>query len=221
METNFTELQLQDPDLRAAEAVLQQCVHCGFCNATCPTYQLSQDEGDGPRGRIWIMRSFLTEGRQPTPEEQNYLDRCLTCLSCTTTCPAGVGYLHLTDIVRRRIQRPWKERALRRLLTEILPKPKRLALGLALSNLARPFAKLLPQMLERMVEMTKRTNKTRPLAPGHYPAQGQRRMTVLMLAGCAQQSLDAEINHATMRLLTSLGADVIVPPNAGCCGALS
>jgi len=221
METNFTPQQLLDPDLKAAEAVLQQCVHCGFCNATCPTYQLSQDEGDGPRGRIWIMRAFLTEERQPTPEEKNYLDRCLTCLSCTTTCPAGVRYLHLTDIARRKIIRPWKERVMRRLMAEVLPHAKRFAFGLALSNIARPLAKVLPPTLARMVHLTKTTNPSKPLAPGVYPAHGQRRVRVLMLAGCAQQSLDAEINHATVRLLTRLGAEVVVPKHAGCCGALT
>jgi glycolate oxidase iron-sulfur subunit len=221
METNFTLQQLMDPDLKAADAVLQQCVHCGFCNATCPTYQLSQDEGDGPRGRIWIMRAFLTEGRQPSAEEKTYLDRCLTCLSCTTTCPAGVGYLHLADIARRKIERPWQERALRRLLTEILPKPGRLRISLTLSALARPFTKLMPSQLARMVEMTERGSKSKPLANGTYPAQGTQHMRVLMLTGCAQQSLDAEINHATVRLLTRLGVEVIVPANAGCCGALA
>ena len=221
METTFTPRQMQDPDLKAAEAVLQQCVHCGFCNATCPTYQLSQDEGDGPRGRIWIMRSVLTEERQPTIEEQAYLDRCLTCLSCTTTCPAGVDYLHLTDIARRKMVRPWKDRALRRVLTEIFSHPGRLGLGVALSRLAKPFMDLLPPLLKRMVEMSQKSSRAKPLAPGTYPAQGERRMRVLMLAGCAQQSLDAEINHATMRLLTRLGAEVIVPKKDGCCGALA
>ena len=221
METNFTPAQLQDPDLFAAEAVLQQCVHCGFCNATCPTYQLSQDEGDGPRGRIWIMRAFLTENRQPSPEELNYLDRCLTCLSCTTTCPAGVNYLHLADIARRKIIRQPAPKLLRRLLTAILPHPNRFAFGLKLAGLIRPATKLLPPLLRRMVEMTERANPVRPLKPGTYGAQGERRLRVLLLAGCAQQQLDAEINHATIRLLTRLGAEVIVPAHAGCCGAVA
>ncbi len=221
METNFSLQQLLDPELKVAESLLQQCVHCGFCNATCPTYQLSQDEGDGPRGRIWIMRAFLTEERQPSAEEQNYLDRCLTCLACTTTCPAGVDYLHLSDIARRKIDRPLKDRALRRVLTEILPHPRRFRLSLILSALARSFVKFLPSMLARMVDMTERANKTKPLAAGTYPAQKTRRMRALMLTGCAQQSLDAEINHATVRLLTRLGVEVVVPAHAGCCGALA
>jgi len=221
METNFTERQLLDPEMKAAEAILQQCVHCGFCNATCPTYQLSQDEGDGPRGRIWIMRGFLTEERQPTPEEREYLDRCLTCLSCTTTCPAGVDYLHLADIARRKIVRPKPDRILRRLLTDLLPHPGRLRLSLALSALARPFAKLLPPLVARMVEMSRRACAAKPLAAGTYPAQGPKRMSALLLTGCAQQSLDAEINHATVRLLTRLGVEVIVPARDGCCGALA
>ena len=221
METSFTPQQLQDPELRQAEAILQQCVHCGFCNATCPTYQLSQDEADGPRGRIWIMRGFLSESRQPSPEERNYLDRCLTCLACTTTCPAGVDYLHLADIARRKIIRSPGQDRLRRLLTAILPHPDRLSIGIKLAAMARPFRKILPSLLARMVEMTERPNKSRPVKPGIYPAQGQQRLRVLMLAGCAQQKLDAEINHATVRLLTRLGAEVVIPPKAGCCGAVA
>lgn len=221
METSFTPEQLQDPDLFAAEAVLQQCVHCGFCNATCPTYQLSQDEGDGPRGRIWIMRAFLTENRQPSPEELNYLDRCLTCLSCTTTCPAGVNYLHLADIARRKIIRKPGQTFVRRLLTALLPHSNRFALGLKLAGLARPITRFLPAMLRRMVEMSERASPARPLKSGTYGAQGERRLRVLLLAGCAQQQLDAEINHATIRLLTRLGAEVIVPAHAGCCGAVA
>ena len=221
METSFTPEQLQDPDLREAEAILQQCVHCGFCNATCPTYQLSQDEGDGPRGRIWIMRAFLSEGRQPSAEERNYLDRCLTCLSCTTTCPAGVDYLHLTDIARRKIQRSGPQAQLRRLLTWLLPHGGRFRIAVALAALARPATQILPPLVKRMVQMAQRGSTAGPLQPGTYAAQGQTKLRVLLLTGCAQQQLDAEINHATMRLLTRLGAEIIVPPHTGCCGAVA
>ena len=221
METHFTARQMQDPDLAAAESILQKCVHCGFCNATCPTYQLSQDEADGPRGRIWIMRAFLSEDRQPSAEERTYLDRCLTCLSCTTTCPAGVEYLHLADIARRKIVQPPRQRLLRRLLTALLPYPGRLRVGLAAASIVRPFAKLLPTFLARMAEMSKRASPYRALKPGTYAAQGERRLRVLLMTGCAQQQLDAEINHATLRLLTRLGAEVIVPAQSGCCGAVA
>ena len=221
METSFTPPQLQDPKIALAEAILSQCVHCGFCNATCPTYSLSQDEADGPRGRIWIMRNLLTEDRQPDGQERRYLDRCLTCLSCTTTCPAGVDYRHLTDLVRSRIKRPGNQARLRRLLTLLLPHPGRLRVALALAALARPASRVLPGLLRRMVQMSSKVSRSRPLAKGHHAPQGERRMRVLMLTGCAQSVLDPEINQATMRLLTRLGAEVITPPRDGCCGAVA
>ena len=164
METSFTPQQLQDPQIALAEAILSQCVHCGFCNATCPTYSLSQDEADGPRGRIWIMRNLLTEDRQPNGQERRYLDRCLTCLSCTTTCPAGVDYRHLTDLVRSRIKRSGNQARLRRLLTLLLPHPGRLRVAVALAALARPASRVLPGLLRRMVQMSTIVSRRRPLA---------------------------------------------------------
>ena len=221
METSFTPQQLQDPQTALAESILSQCVHCGFCNATCPTYSLSQDEADGPRGRIWIMRNLLTDDRQPTALERHYLDRCLTCLSCTTTCPAGVDYRHLTDLVRRRIKRQGRPAQLRRVLTLLLPHPRRFRLAVALAALARPITRLLPRLPRRMVEMSAKASRSRPLSTGQHAPQTERRLRVLMPTGCAQSVLDPEINHATVRLLTRLGAEVIIPPQNGCCGAVA
>ena len=228
MESAFSQAALNDPEMAAASDVVRQCVHCGFCNATCPTYQLSQDEGDGPRGRIWIMHSMLSADRAPTALELNYLDRCLTCLSCTTTCPAGVNYLHLADIARTHIHkkgsRPRGQKLVRALLTHVLPYPQRLAAALSLSKFTRFARPLLPAALARLARAADGLSSgsaTLPLAEGTHSAHGTKRMRVLMLTGCAQARLGAEINHATQRLLNRLGVEVVIPEGSGCCGALS
>jgi glycolate oxidase iron-sulfur subunit len=233
MQTNFTEAQLADPDTASSNQVLRTCVHCGFCTATCPTFVLLGDELDSPRGRIYLMKDMLESGRPATEEVVRHVDRCLSCLSCMTTCPSGVNYMHLVDHARAYIeatyQRPWHDRALRAVLARVLPNPRLFRPALIAARLARPFARLLP---ERGLPL-KRLRAMLALAPAHLPpagatgrprtykADGERRYRVALLTGCAQTVLAPRINEATIRLLTRLGVDVVVAEGAGCCGALT
>ena len=227
MQTNFTLAQLADPKLQASEQILRACVHCGFCTATCPTYVLLGDERDSPRGRIYLIKEMLERQAPASAIEVKHLDRCLTCLSCMTTCPSGVHYMHLVDHARTYIAetyvRPWTDRALRRLLALLLPYPSRFRLALIGAMLAKPFRRLLPRALAGMVALAPRRmpNPSPVNRPQVFPAEGKRRMRVALLAGCVQQVLAPEINEATVRLLTRHGCEVVVARGAGCCGALS
>ena len=231
MQTNFTPEQLRDPELREANTILRSCVHCGMCTATCPTFVELGDELDSPRGRIYLIKDMLENGRPATELEARHVDRCLSCLSCMTTCPAGVNYMHLVDHARRHIEetydRPLPERLLRRMLAMILPYPARFRPAMRLAGLARGLAGLIPgqsMTAKRLRAMLKLAPKTLPPAQplgALYPAEGQRRGRVALLAGCAQQVLDPEINAATIRLLTRMGVEVVVPQSTGCCGALT
>jgi glycolate oxidase iron-sulfur subunit len=231
MQTNFTPEQLRDPELREANTILRSCVHCGMCTATCPTFVELGDELDSPRGRIYLIKDMLENGRPATELEARHVDRCLSCLSCMTTCPAGVNYMHLVDHARRHIEetydRPLPERLLRRMLAMILPYPARFRPAMRLAGLVRGLAGLIPgqsMTAKRLRAMLKLAPKTLPPAQplgSLYPAEGARRGRVALLAGCAQQVLDPAINAATLRLLTRMGMEVVVPPSTGCCGALT
>ncbi len=230
MQTSFTAEQLRDPDVKSSNAVLRTCVHCGMCTATCPTFVLLGDELDSPRGRIYLMQDMLQSGRPATAEVVKHLDRCLSCLSCMTTCPSGVNYMHLIDHGRRYVEetytRPWHERLLRTVLTRVLPFPNRMRLAMGAAHLARPLRAVLPGgvlggRLRAMLDLAPRTLPPRVSVDGVHRAQGIRQGRVALLAGCAQQVLAPSINQATIRLLNRLGYDVVVPPAAGCCGALT
>lgn len=232
MQTKFSAEQLADPDIAVCNDVLRRCVHCGFCTATCPTFVLLGDELDSPRGRIYLMQNMLESGQPANPEVVRHIDRCLSCLACMTTCPSGVNYMHLVDHARtyieRTYRRPAAERILRALLAAVLPKPRRLRAALRIGRLVRPFRTLLPT--HRPLGARLRTMLD--LIPEHLPpsdaantlrvhqACGARRARVALLNGCAQQVLGPEINRATIRLLTRLGVEVVVPKTVDCCGAL-
>jgi glycolate oxidase iron-sulfur subunit len=227
MQTNFTPEQLADPDTKVSEQVLRKCVHCGFCTATCPTHVLLGDELDSPRGRIYLIKEMLEQDRPATSRDALHIDRCLSCLSCMTTCPSGVHYMHLVDHgrahVERTFRRPFFDRMLRALLAAILPYPARFRLALIGGLLVRPFARFLPGRLGAMLRLTPALlpNPSPMDAPQVFPAEGAARLRVALLNGCAQQVLDPAINEATIRLLTRLGCEVAVAPGAGCCGALT
>ncbi|MBC7156183.1 MAG: glycolate oxidase subunit GlcF [Rhodobacteraceae bacterium] len=228
MQTRFTEAQLRDPAIARANEILRACVHCGFCTATCPTYQVLGDELDSPRGRIYLIKEMLENGRPADEKTVRHIDRCLSCLACMTTCPSGVHYMHLVDHARDHIEKTWRrpagERALRWLLARVLPYPGRFRLALLGAKIGRPFARLMPDpRLRAMLEMApaKIPPVSRNDAPQTFPAQGERRMRVALMTGCAQRALDTDINDATIRLLTRLGAEVVVARGAGCCGALT
>ena len=210
MQTHLAPEYQNTPDGLAAEAILRKCVHCGFCTATCPTYQLLGDELDGPRGRIYLMKQVL-EGETPTRKTQLHLDRCLTCRNCESTCPSGVDYGHLVDIGRKlvdaKVPRPLPERALRWALKEGLPSPL-FGPAMKLGQLVRP---LLPAALKAKVPA--------PRASGDWPSRTHPRK-VLLLAGCVQPAMSPNINSATARVLDAIGVQAVVAPKAGCCGAV-
>ncbi len=227
MQTNFTATQLADPDTRESEKILRACVHCGFCTATCPTYVLLGDELDSPRGRIYLIKDMLEHDRPATEKVVKHIDRCLSCLSCMTTCPSGVNYMHLVDHARAHIEktyvRPWPDRMLRALLAWVLPNPTLFRISLVAAWFGRPFRHLLPKQMRTMLTLAPEHLP----APSHvdrpqmFPAEGPRRKRVALLNGCAQQVLAPNINEATVRLLTRHGCDVVVAQGAGCCGALT
>jgi glycolate oxidase iron-sulfur subunit len=233
MQTNFTDDQLRDPDTASSNAVLRTCVHCGFCTATCPTFVLLGDELDSPRGRIYLIKDMLETGRPATEEVVRHVDRCLTCLSCMTTCPSGVNYMHLVDHARTYIaqtyRRPFAERWLRAILGFLLPRPRLLRLALTGAGLTRPLGRLVPgnsMLAHRLRAMLSLAPAKLPPAspiemPRVYPAEGARKARVALLTGCAQQVLMPRINEATIRLLTRLGVEVVVAKGSGCCGALN
>ena len=228
MQTNFTAAQLADPATAEANKILRTCVHCGFCTATCPTYQVLNDELDSPRGRIYLIKDMLEHDRVPDAATVTHIDRCLSCLACVTTCPSGVDYMHLVDHARAYIdqhyRRPLSDRALRWVLARVLPYPGRFRLALWGAKLVRPVARFLPDArLRAMVAMAPRRIPpvSRNDAPQVFPAQGPRRKRVALMTGCAQRALNTDINDASIRLLTRLGCEVVIARGQGCCGALT
>ena len=228
MQTNFSPEALADPAMAASEAVIRKCVHCGFCTATCPTYVLLGDELDSPRGRIYLMKDMLENDREPTAEVVRHVDRCLSCLSCMTTCPSGVNYMHLVDHARayieQRYRRPWHERITRRLLALVLPHPKRFRLALKLARIVRPAIPLLRKFaaLRPITEMLKLAPATVAHVPSDMPkAVPASRGRVVLMRGCAEPVLRPEIREATVRLLNRAGFDVVFAPGEACCGALT
>ncbi|MEO0931558.1 MAG: glycolate oxidase subunit GlcF, partial [Pseudomonadota bacterium] len=227
MQTTFTPEQLKDPGIQRSNEILRTCVHCGFCTATCPTYQVLGDELDSPRGRIYLIKDMLENERKPDEKTVKHIDRCLSCLACMTTCPSGVHYMHLVDHARAYIEknydRPWSDRALRWLLARILPYPMRFRVALLGAKIGRPFARFMPDArLRAMLEMAPKVIP--PVSPNDdpqtFPAH-EKKMRVALMTGCAQKALNTDINDATIRLLTRLGAEVVVAEGAGCCGALT
>lgn len=228
MQTNFTPAQLRDPDIARANEVLRACVHCGFCTATCPTYAVLGDELDSPRGRIYLIKDMLENDRPADARTVKHIDRCLSCLACMSTCPSGVHYMHLVDHARAHIERtyrrPMGERLLRWVLAKVIPHPTRFRLALLGAKIGRPFAFLMPDArLRAMLAMAPRQIPpvSRNDDPQVFAAQGARKLRVALLTGCAQRALNTDINDATIRLLTRLGAEVVVAEGAGCCGALT
>ena len=249
MQTNFTPSQLADPAMAASEKILRTCVHCGFCTATCPSYLLLGDELDSPRGRIYLIKDMLEGGKPATREVVKHIDRCLSCLSCMTTCPSGVHYMHLVDHARTHIEatyrRPLSDRLLRAVLAFVLPYPNRFRLALLGAKVGTPFRALvarLPRVGNRLAAMLDLAPGALPTRnptdrPGTFPAdtasldisasfQGEaapvgRRGRVALLRGCAQSVLRPDFNEAAIRLLTRHSIEVVQPRGEGCCGALN
>ena len=231
MQTTFSLAQLADPHVAEAEKILRKCVHCGFCTATCPTYVTLGNELDSPRGRIYLIKDMLENGRPADAEIVTHIDRCLSCLACMTTCPSGVHYMHLVDHARAHIEetyrRPIIDRAIRSVLAQVLPYPARFRAALKFAALGRPFAPLFAKVkaLKPLAAMLAMAPRAVPAAsavstPATHVATGVKRGRVALLTGCAQSVLDPAINEATVRLLTRLGVEVVVAEGEACCGAL-
>src|SRR5690606_5965663 len=243
MKSSFTEMQPTRPVIAEADKILGTCQHFGFCTSGCPTYTLLHDENDGPRGRIDLIKEMLEQGGRPSPKTVGHIDRCLSCMSCMTTCAVKVDYMHLVDIGRAYIEenyrRPWRERLIRSVLGHALPRPGLFKAMLAAGRLAVRFEKLVPPSLRHMTRLIPEAAKKGPRAAeahaysggkkkscspapgGVYPAEAEKRWRVALLAGCVQPVLSPQINDATIRLLTRFGCEVVVPPSAGCCGSLN
>jgi len=228
MQTQFDITQLAKPEIAEAERVLRKCVHCGFCLATCPTYKLLGDERDSPRGRIYMIKDMLESGRAADTATVRHIDRCLSCLSCMTTCPSGVDYMHLVDHARSHIAETYRRPALKRLLNRmlgfLLPRPNLFRLAIIAARGPGILGQFLPGPIGALMRLS-----FRPVhAPSWVdraqtiPAQGTtRRKRVALLNGCVQKALAPEINEATARLLSRHGCEVVVLKGAGCCGAVS
>ena len=227
MQTNFTENQLKDKDNKSSEKIFRKCVHCGMCNATCPTYQLLGDELDGPRGRIYLIQDMLENEKKPSKNVVKHIDRCLSCYGCMTTCPSEVNYMHLIDhgrnYVEKNFQRPFFDRIIRDALSKILPNSKLFKLMSYLVKLGKPFQIFLPSKLKNMMKLMpssfpKKTLKEKEI----YRAKLKKPIArVALLTGCVQKELSPQINESTIRLLNRHGAEVIVPKKIQCCGSLN
>jgi glycolate oxidase iron-sulfur subunit len=231
MQTNFSPAQLKNPATAAAEKILRACVHCGFCNATCPTFVLLGDELDSPRGRIYLIKDMLEQNRPADALTVKHVDRCLSCLACMTACPSSVNYMHLVDGARSHIEktfrRPLADRLFRAFLGAVLPYPNHFRFALAAAPLARPFNSLYPRFgrtgrrLAAMLRLAPRRIRQAdcPRSGVIFPA-GPPIARIALACGCVQQVLRPDINGAAIRLLTRLGIITVLPNGEGCCGAL-
>jgi glycolate oxidase iron-sulfur subunit len=220
MRTEFSPEQLLDSKVAESEKILRKCVHCGFCTATCPTYVTLGNELDSPRGRIYLIKDMLENSRPADEKTVKHLDRCLSCLACTTTCPSGVDYMHLIDNARAYIEktydRPFADRFVRSLLANILPYPKRFRLALRFAQIGRPFAPLFKKVnalkpMGAMLELAPHNIPTdrSSAEPGTRKVDGAKRARVAILSGCAQPVLNPAINAATMDLLNRFHVEVV------------
>ena len=228
METNFSKEQLKNKDNKSSEKILRKCVHCGFCNATCPTYQLLGDELDGPRGRIYLIKDMI-ENKKPANEKiVKHIDRCLSCYSCMTTCPSGVNYMHLIDHGRNYIEKTYKrgfiERFTRSFLSVVLPNPAFFRVMGWLTILAKPIRFVFPKRIRSMINLMPISFPKRTLPKMKvYKIKKKKKPVarVALLTGCVQEVISPQINEATIRLLNRHDIEVVVSKGVGCCGSLN
>jgi glycolate oxidase iron-sulfur subunit len=228
MQTSFTLAQLADPNIAEADRILRTCVHCGFCTATCPTYVLLGDELDSPRGRIYLIKDMLENGRPATADVVKHIDRCLSCLACMTTCPSGVHYMHLVDHARAHIEttyaRPLLERVLRSMLAWVLPNNRAFRWALGVARLGKPLAGRFTALglapIAAMLRLAPSRLPAMSAQPGgRFPPRGPRKGRVALLTGCVAPVIAPSIHEAAIRLLTRHGIEVVVA-DGGCCGSL-
>jgi glycolate oxidase iron-sulfur subunit len=231
VQTNFTLTQLLDPQVAESEKILRACVHCGFCTATCPTYVVLGDELDSPRGRIYLIKDMLENSRAATRDVVKHIDRCLSCLACMTTCPAGVHYMHLVDHARDHIEktyrRPLFDRLLRALLANVLPYNDRFRLALVAGLVARPFAPILSVLgFSRLAAMVRLAPRGRVAPPADrvgkvFSAEGKKKGRVALLLGCVSPVMSPQTTDAAIRLLNRCGIEVVIAQGEACCGSLT
>jgi glycolate oxidase iron-sulfur subunit len=230
MQTSFSLAQLADPKIADADAILRACVHCGFCTATCPTYVLLGDENDSPRGRIYMIKEMFEKNEPAQPEVVKHIDRCLSCLSCMTTCPSGVNYMHLVDQARVHIEktyrRPFVERTLRAWIARVMPDPKLFRRALLTAIAAKPLAPLFDSLgLKPIAAILRLAPASLPpgskVEPQIFAAEGPRRGRVALLTNCVASVLAPNINAAAVAVLTRHGYDVVLAEGEGCCGAIA
>jgi len=228
METNFSKEQLKDKNNKSSEKIFRKCVHCGFCNATCPTYQLLGDELDGPRGRIYLIKDMLENNKPANEKIVKHIDRCLSCYSCMTTCPSGVNYMHLIDHGRNHIektyQRSFRDRFVRNFLSKVLSKSTNFRIIAILTRLVKPFLFFFPKNIREMINfMPKKIPKKTLPNMNIYPAKNKKKPVarVALLTGCVQKVIAPQINEATIRLLNRHGIEVVVSKGINCCGSLN
>ncbi|MEY3112690.1 MAG: hypothetical protein RJA85_337 [Pseudomonadota bacterium] len=226
MQTNFTKKQLQESSIIDANGIIRKCTHCGFCNATCPTYQVAGDELDGPRGRIYLIRDMLENNKPASEKITRHIDRCLSCYACMTTCPSGVNYMHLVDHARNHIEktyvRPFFDRFIRILLSIILPSPKLFRIVGYLARIANPFKFLFPKKIKNMLKyMPTSFPKSNYENKEVYSPKGKTFAKVALLTGCVQRVISPQINDSTIDILNRHGVEVIVPKEITCCGSLN
>jgi len=227
VQTNFTEEQLEQKDNKSSEKIIKKCVHCGMCNATCPTFNLLGDELDSPRGRIYLIQDMLENEKKPTANIVKHIDRCLSCYSCMTTCPAGVNYMHLIDHGRKYIEKNYErsffDKIIRNFLSIVLPNNKLFKLSSLLVKIAKPFKLLLPSKIKDMMDLMptffpKKMLKEKEI----YSPRGKKKISrVALLTGCVQKEISPQINEATIRILNRHGVEVVVPKKIRCCGSLA
>ena len=227
MQTNFTETQLKDKDNQSSEKIFKKCVHCGMCNATCPTYGILGDELDGPRGRIYLIKDMLENNKKPTEKVVKHIDRCLSCYSCMTTCPAGVNYMHLIDHGKKYIEKNYErshfDKFIRYFLSVTLPNTKVFRLSSFLVKLSKPFKFLMPSRIRDMIDLMPSSfpKKKLPIKEFYKVAGKKKVARVALLTGCVQKEISPQINEATIRLLNRHGVEVVVPKKIRCCGSLN
>ena len=227
MQTSFTENQLKNKENKSSEEILRKCVHCGMCNATCPTYEVLGDELDGPRGRIYLIKDMLENNKPANEKTSKHIDRCLSCYACMTTCPSGVNYMHLIDHGRNHVEetykRPLLDRLMRTILSFTLPNPRIFKVLAVATKIIKPLSFLLPKFLKNSLNLMpnkipKKTIKSKKI----YPALGKKTMSrVALLTGCVQRVISPEINESTIRLLNRHDVEVVVLPKIDCCGSLN
>ena len=227
MQTNFTEDQLKNKDNKSSEKILRKCVHCGMCNATCPTFNLLGDELDGPRGRIYLIKEMIEKKKAPTKKVVSHIDKCLSCYSCMTTCPSGVNYMHLIDhgrnYVEKNYQRPFYQRMFRNFLSLTLPKPKIFKFLIFFAKIGQIFKFLLPGNLKSMLDVAPKKiySKTLKFQKVYKAERKKPTARVALLIGCVQRVVSPQINESTIRILTRHGVEVTTMPEIECCGSLN